>query len=68
MHETHSAYARVAVQRLVAKAIDVERETALVVGSDNVLLGIYTAMTHEQYVGRLLPDWGAFPVVRLSIR
>ena len=30
----------VAVQRLVAKTVDVERETALVVGSDNVLLGI----------------------------
>ncbi len=30
---------RVRVQRLVAKTIDVERETALVVGSDNVLLG-----------------------------
>ena len=28
------------VQRLVAKALDVERETALVVGSENVLLGI----------------------------
>ena len=30
------------VQRLVAKALDVERETALVVGGDNVLLGINT--------------------------
>ena len=28
------------VQRLVAKTLDVERETALVVGSENVLLGI----------------------------
>ena len=27
------------IQRLVAKTIYVERETALVVGSDNVLLG-----------------------------
>ena len=33
------------VQRLVAKALDVERETALVVGSDNVLLGSVTEHT-----------------------
>ena len=32
-------HAEARVQRLVAKALDVERETALVVGSDNVLLG-----------------------------
>ena len=31
------------VQRLVAKTVYVNRETALVVGSDNVLLGIFTA-------------------------
>ena len=36
----HIACAVAGVQRLVAKALDVERETALVVGSDNVLLGI----------------------------
>ena len=28
------------VKRLVAETVDVERETALVVGSDNVLLGV----------------------------
>ena len=57
--------ARVGVQRLVAKTLDVERETALVVGSDNVLLGVCDDT--EQY-WQLLPEWGAFPVVRLSIR
>ena len=30
------------VQRLVAKTVYVERETALVVGGDNVLLGVNT--------------------------
>ena len=33
------------VQRLVAKTVDVERETALVVGGDNVLLGIIPLIT-----------------------
>ena len=53
------------VQRLVAKTLDVERETALVVGSDNVLLGSVD-MTNGNC--KQLPEWGAFPVVRLSIR
>ena len=63
----HSSYAERgrAVQRLVAETVDVERETALVVGSDNVLLGV-RLHTHGTYA--VLPDWGAFPVVRLSIR
>ncbi len=36
------------VQRLVAKTVDVERETALVVGSDNVLLGFRTHVANIQ--------------------
>ncbi len=55
-----------AVQRLVAKTIYVKRETALVVGGDNVLLVSHTAITRRQV--KVLPEWGAFPVVRLSIR
>ena len=54
------------VQRLVAKTVYVERETALVVGSDNVLLGFGTACTDITW--QSAPEWGAFPVVRLSIR
>ena len=61
----HARHAWVLVQRLVAKTIDVERETALVVGGDNVLLGLHTAIHSNM---QLLPEWGAFPVVRLSIR
>ena len=55
------------VQRLVAKTVDVKRETALVVGSDNVLLGIGRHTIANQ-TSKPLPEWGAFPVVRLSIR
>ncbi len=36
------------VQRLVAKTIYVERETALVVGSDNVLLVVLTDIANRQ--------------------
>ena len=55
-----------AVQRLVAKTVYVERETALVVGGDNVLL--VRDRPNSSKHGKLLPEWGAFPVVRLSIR
>ena len=46
---THTAERSTAgsrVQRLVAKTVYVERETALVVGSDNVLLGLRIRTAH----------------------
>ena len=46
------------VQRLVAKALDVERETALVVGSDNVLLGSLIHDKHTQLcLNGVLSQW-----------
>ena len=47
-HTIHRGNRWAIVQRLVAKTLDVERETALVVGSDNVLLGVKVNITKDR--------------------